>query len=265
MFTNIPYNEYILSQYNKIFNYQRNDAELYENKVAKYTNSTPDNSVFLHVDCFNQNYAGNLASFKHRRFGTDYVSGANNNDKFTNPLYLTCDTSVIGYSDTNAYGVFEPWLNNEKKKYVKVKGRFHISIRPAAPPVTLLKYFTFYNNQINSKYNGTLTITKEQYTDASFPLDKNNYSRIGWDRHFSAQGNQCILLWNGLRNVSELEVNIIHQDKTDKDAEPQPIFENSFVLNGYGGSEDPKVYFYDTGNDEIYLGADSFLFNFDDN
>ena len=269
MFTNIPYNEETLSQSNKIFNYERNDSELYENKVAKYTNSTPNNSVFLHVDCYNINY-NDLASFKHRRFGTDY-SASNNPTLFTNPLYLTCDTSITGYNDTNAYGVFEPWLNNQKKKYVKVKGRFHISIRPADNsdpnnPIPKLNYFTFYNNQINSKYNGTLTITKEQYTDASFPLNNNYYSRIGWDRHFSAQGNQCILLWNGLAKYNALEVNVIHKDKTDKDPERKYIYENSFVLNGDEGDQaQAHMYYYDTGNDEIYLGADSFLFNFDNN
>ena len=265
MYTNIPYDDAILSQFNNIFKIIRNDTELYQTKVGIYTNSTPQNSVFLHADCLQLAYAS-LSDYKKRWFGTDYNSAFLNRNLFTNPLYLTCDTSITTYDDANAYGVFHKWRTNDGKAYVMVKGRFWINKTGANAP-----YFQFYTaNSIS--YGGLFSVgdpvvnhPKEEYVPANFPIASVQYTRIGWDRHFSAQGNQCIMLWNGLTNNTAFKPEIVHKDKQNPDITDQlSILQNSFTTPSESGNTNPKYYDYDTGNNEIYLGADNFLFNFDD-
>ncbi len=252
MYLNLPYDENILKQFKYLFDYQRGDSELYENKVAKFTFSTPENSVFLHVDCLQQSYTS-LTNYKVKRFGTDYAEDNQQRKHFTNPLYLAYDrTQGNTFQGDSAYGVFYPWETNDHKFYCMVKGRFWIN---AEDPLNT--YFEFYTNGANT-FGGEHPNAKEDYTVATFPrLAPTTYSRIGWDRHFSAQGNQCIMLWNGLKDTSELSVSAVAKPTVEKTTN---IFQNSFLLN----NDNSKEYFYDTGNDQIYLGADSFIFNFQD-
>lgn len=270
MYLNIPYNEATLGQYINLFKIQIQDSELWQNNVAIDTNSTPDNSVFLHVSCAELPFP-NLNDFKTEPFGSDNPSA----DIFlTNPLYLTRDTNINSYTDSNAFGVFYPWRANDGKFYTMVKGRFYVAINPAnpsaIPPTPANPYFKYYRDKDlrKSTYGGTFIETKEHYVDSNFPLALQKYNRIGFDRHFSAQGNQCILLWNGLGATSNLEVGLLHKDKTNTTPDATAVFSNSFVETGHetetGATLREHTYYYDTGNDEIYIGADSFLFNFDD-
>ena len=250
MFTNIPYDESILQQYDYLFKYIRGDAELYENKPAKYTESTPDNSVFLHVDALNRQY-DSLDSYRQTRFGTDYPSSAEDRQLLTNPLYLTYDSNLEGFQSTSAYGVFYPWTTTDGTVYCMVKGRFYIEADNLANP-----FFRFYvkDHLSGPLYGGTHPTDKEDYLN--FPLITHTYSRIGFDRHFSAQGNQCLMLYNGLGGDSALNVDMKHKDNSV--ASSEYIYTNSFCLN----SDPTDIYYYDLGNDQIYLGADSVLFNY---
>lgn len=270
MYLNMPYNEATLGQYINLFKIQIQDSEFWENNMAKDTNSTPDNSVFLHVSCEALPFA-DLPTYKNEPFGSDNPEFDIN---LTNPLYLTRDTTINAYDETNAFGVFYPWKANDGKIYTMIKGRFFIKMTtpavtvPVTPSTPYFKYYKDGEDGGGSTYGGTFTQTKEQYVNANFPVATQEYNRIGFDRHFSSAGNQCILLWNGLGATSNLEVGMLNKDSsTPNPTTSDPIFSNSFIESGFEASTGDELlrhtYYYDTGNDEIYIGADSFLFNFD--
>lgn len=270
MFTSIPYDEAILSQYDKVFKLIRNDPEFYETKVGKLTSSTNLNSVFLHVDCLERQYP-DLKSYKKQILGTDNnIIDFVTKERISNPLYLTWDSSYTGFSDTNAYGVFHRWKADDGNFYAMVKGRFYIKMtaaKPGPPPVASAPYFEFYTLE-KDKYGGTFGANaKEAFKPATFPIATVDYSRIGWDCHFSAHGNQSIMLWNGMGDYSALTLDIVHTGQNPPTPVQHQIYKNQFTIPSEVGKSfppGPKYWDYDTGNDQIYLGADNFLFNFDD-
>ena len=254
--TNIPYNKDILKQFNYIFNYQIKDEAMYETKVAKLTNSTPQNSRFLHVDCKTPQTYTNLNAYKTARFGTDYSTSTTTAGNLTNPMYLNYYEGWNDFHGDGAYGVFFPWINDLGQVYTRIDVRMYIDIDASSNP-----YFKFYTDGVTNadKYGGTFTQDHFDYDPSVFPLITEKYLRIGWDRHFSAHGNQCIMLWNGLTDVSSLKVKM-SAESGGSVQDAIPVYSNTFLLT----SDNTKEYTYDTGNDEIYLGSDSFLFNFDE-
>ena len=253
MYTNIPWDPDILIQYKYLFDYIEADNEMYQNRVAKETGSTPTNSVFLHTEPLRAKYAS-LAEFKKSPFGTEY-SVNEKNVNITNPLYITRNQTYKNeFMETLAYGVFKPWRTNDGNFYCSVQGRFYIEMitQPiTVPPTPDMPVFKFYSANSGFGGDGNIFLVKEEYTVASFPKSAIDYTRFSWDRHMNAHGNQSISLWNGLSDQSELVVDLM----TNKD---EHTFSNSFLTRDGG-----KEYFYDTGNDQIYLGCDNFLFNFD--
>ena len=253
MYTNIPWDENILIQYKYLFDYIEADSELYQNRVAIETGSTPTNSIFLHTEPQRNKY-GSLDAFKQSPFGTDYSVTAENT-KISNPLYLTRNQEYKNdFMEDLAYGVFSPWRTDDGKFYCSVQGRFYIEMRVGVP------IFKFYSN--NSAFGGDspILMKRNEYVVENFPISFLDYTRFSWDRHLNAQGNQSIILWNGLSDLSELSVNMTGDHAAAADEHP---FSNSFILKGTEDNAEPTLYYYDTGNDEIYIGADSFLFNFD--
>jgi hypothetical protein len=259
LFTNIPYDKNLLSQFNNLFKFIRNDNEMYETKVAKLTESTAQNSVFLHTEPKVVTYA-DLTAYKRFPFGLDFTTTSAVNLAWTNPIYLEWDsTEDQGFSNNGAYGVFKPWRANDGTIYSSIRARLYVDMNTDVTPNT--PYFPYYNIKTRQTFGSELAEGYQAFSQSSFPIATNSYTRIGWDRHFSAHGNQCILLWNGLMDKSELRVQA--QPKSGQLHSNLQVFENSFIKTGTEGDETPEVYYYDTGNDEIYLGADSFLFNFD--
>ena len=259
LYTNIPYDKDILIQFHYLFQYQEKDSAMFETKPAKKTGSTAENSRFLHSDSEPLAFSS-LAEYKLKRFGTDYSSSANDRIFFTNALYLTYFPQYENFQEDGAYGCFFPWKSSvDNKYYCRVYGRFYVGLDNLGDP-----YFDFYTDttQTINTYGGNNTGFEPHlaYDGSTFPISTITYNRIGWDRHFSAHGNQCIMLWNGLTDVSELKA-YFHDDQNDQPQE-EHVFSNSFILNSTINSTKEK-YYYDTGNDQIYLGADSFLFNFD--
>jgi hypothetical protein len=257
IYTNIPYDDNILKQFNYIFKYQEKDEEMYQTKPAIQTGSTSKNSRFLHSDVTPSSYA-TLNAYKQKRFGTDYSTSTDDRVLFTNPLYINYYSEWEGFQEDGAYGCFFPWRSSlDKKFYVRFDARFMVKIFQGYP------YFEFYAPDATSQtYGGSGDDFEPNlaYDSAVFPDQLATYNRIGWDRHFSAHGNQCIMLWNGLGRESELRA-VFYDDKNDH-PHTEHVFSNSFIYNQSVSSPPKKAYYYDTGNDQIYLGADSFLFNF---
>jgi len=255
LYTNIPYDDDILKQFHYLFQYQAKDSEMYENKPAKFTNSTPENSRFIHADCIPATTFTSLANYKLTRFGTDYSENSAGRANFTNPLYLTYNSLFENFQEDGAYGCFFPWISGtDNKYYTRINVKFYVKLDAQSDP-----YFEFYTNGSDT-YGGNDDNFNLNYDSSTFPLLTQSYNRIGWDRHFSAHGNQCMMLWNGLGDESELTA--YFKDDQNKHPSLQHVFSNSFILNNTA-STTKKKYYYDTGNDQIYLGADSFLFNFD--
>ena len=85
--------------------------------------------------------------------------------------------------------------------------------------------------------------------------------RIGYDRHFSANGNQSIMLYNGLNKTSNLKVNLPGKETAAGVFDTfgsHDIFNNSFI-----STLDANTYYYDTGISHLYLGSDSCQLGFD--
>ncbi len=257
IYTNIPYDDNILKQFHNIFRYQEKDEAMFQTKPAIQTGSTSENSRFLHSDSNPLSYA-DLDAYKKKRFGTDYSALSSDRVLFTNPLYLTYYPEWEGFQEDGAYGCFFPWKSSvDHKYYVRFFARFMVKIFDGNP------YFEFYTpTRTSDTYGGNNTDfeTGHAYDGSTFPISTTTYNRIGWDRHFSAHGNQCIMLWNGLTDKSELKA--MFSDDQNQHASEEHVFENSFILNSSKVNPPEIKYYYDTGNDQIYLGADSFLFNF---
>jgi len=258
LYTNIPYDKDILIQFHYLFQYQAKDSAMFETKPAKQTGSTAENSRFIHSDSDPLSFSG-LNAYKLKRFGTDYSTSANDRILFTNPLYLNYYSQWENFQEDGAYGCFFPWRsdNGDNKFYTRVDARFMVKLYQGNP------YFEFYTDgsQTINTYGGNNSgLFQFDYYDSTFPLLTQTYNRLGWDRHFSAHGNQCMMLWNGLGDESELVA--YFSDDQNQHSSEERVFSNSFILNSTASTTKDK-YYYDTGNDQIYLGADSFLFNFD--
>ena len=260
LFTNIPYDKNILSQFNDLFKFIRADDQMYETKPAKQTASTSENSVFLHTEPQLKTYA-DLTTYKKTPFGIDFTKIGNAiNYNFTNAIYLDWDADAEqDFSNSLAYGVFKPWRASDGTIYTLFRARLYVEKKKDSDPAQF--YFPYYTVDTRTTFGSELAEGYEAFNQSNFPIATNNYTRIGWDRHFSAHGNQCILLYNGLGNVSQLVVEATPEKGTLDEA--AKILENSFIKTGTENNPEPTIYMYDTGNDQIYLGADSFLFNFD--
>ena len=228
LYTNIPYDKDILIQFHYLFQYQAKDSVMFETKPAKKTGSTAENSRFLHTDSEPLAFSS-LSAYKLKRFGTDYSSSATDRILFTNALYLSYYPQWENFQEDGAYGCFFPWKSSvDNKFYVRVYGRFYVGLDSLGDP-----YFDFYTDttQTINTYGNSETdfLPGKAYDDSTFPVSTISYNRIGWDRHFSAHGNQCIMLWNGLTDVSELKA-YFHDDQNDQPQE-ENVFSNSFILN----------------------------------
>ena len=244
--TNIKYDKDTLKNFSYLFNYQTNDSELYANKSAYDVNATKNNSVFLHMSVNDSP----VATWKDNVFGTnesmlpmpqhinplDYPEFNNN---MTNAIYIAYDeTKKNIFEVNNAYGVFERYTRTDAgfigDECCIIKIRIHIKARPVGDPPVLEYYNDFFN----------------------FPLsvDGNNNRQIGWDRSFSANGNQSILLFSGVTPNSQLSAEFDSRVHTPLSG--FPIFKNQFRTPA------GLVYDYGTAQDKIFLGADSILFNF---
>ncbi len=241
--TNILYNEANLKQFSILFNYQVEDSELYENKPAKEIMATPQTYVFLHMMPNDEFHVG----WELHRFGSNEsmypMPGFGQpppeyNEFMTNPVFIKYDPSKKNiYGENNAYGVFEKYLSGDIE-YAKFK--------------ITLKINSTTNSEGNVIYSNNFFNFPLTNSTTTLPL---RFRQIGWDRSFSALGNQSILLFSGVTTKSQLSTKI---DGITGAGTGEAIFQNQFK------TEDLTIYDYGTAQNKIYLGADSILFNFDD-
>jgi len=271
--TDLEYSEEILKPYSVLFNYQTDDYNFYENYCAKDINATKDNYVFLHMDYSDFNASvlpvrNPNTEWKTYPFGTDREAAMPavplvdfGNPLMTNALYIKYDkTQKNQYSENGAYGVFTPYRNLQvsDKWFCKFTATFRTTTSG------LNDFFTFplSNNIIYAAVTGM-----EQAMLAEV-------RKFGWDTHFSANGNQSIVLYNGMTNESNLKVNVPTKYTTEKtvggsaiaqltysDFNRGALFSNSF--NYVDDTLTSVTRFYDGGLNLLYLGSDNASLGFE--
>ena len=270
--TDLEYSEEVLKPYSILFNYQTEDQSFYENYCAKDINATKDDYVFLHMDFEDYN---NFAAARPRppespfweqtRFGSDFEDSTINipdfsgNPNMTNALYIKYDkTQKDLFSRNSAYGVFTPYRNLQVDG--KLFCKFTVSFRTSLTGTN--DFFTF---PISS------TVLYLAGTGMNQAL-LSEVRKFGWDTHLSANGNQSILLHNGMKGTSNLQVNVPTEYTTEKavakttisqlnylNFRTQDLYSNSFILDDGSAAER----FYDTGLNLLYLGSDNAQLGFD--
>lgn len=282
IFTNIVYSEEILKPFSLLFNYQTKDDAFYDNFRAKDAGATKENSVFLHME-FNDMYLIEeitLDQIQKTEFGTSQIFQQTltntpvttlGNEKMTNCLYIQYQKELKDvFSNTNAYGVFTPYRNTQDKKlYCK----FTCNIPNVSPSGA--KFFEFpLSSNFTYKTAGSLELAAFSYI-----------RRIGWDCNFTANGNQSIVLYNGLDGESAVKYNVpesftttktlpkapgasvadVIPDLVYKNFSTKPLFTNSFISRAF--QRYGTIYYYDTAINFIYLGSSnaSIIYNNDEN
>lgn len=251
--TSIPYDETILRGYHNLFEYQVANPDLWQNQCAQVTgagNITPKNTVFLHLETEDVVVHVLNDEYFTTPFGSDTpmatgVVGTKYNTSMTNAVYLEYDpTQKDVFGEKLAFGVFTR----------RVVGKHSFCNVTAYIPIDGNGTSLFYDLPMS-------LLTAEPDNAAGLPPDDVfQLRRIGWDRHFSANGNQSIILYNGLKSNSNLQVNVAHVDAGGAQSafSPESIYSNSFE-DAQTGTE----YFYDTAINQLYVGSDSCQLGFD--
>lgn len=256
--TSIPYDEDILRTYHNLFEFQVANPDFWKNLLAVSTtevnsNLSPLNSVFLHIETFDYN-TSTIDDYYTTPFGSDKPNasggGGTYNQEMTNAIYLKYQPQYKDvFGENLAFGVFT------RRDVGSPAGKVSYCNITAYVNLDATGKSTFYDLPMSQVTQDP--ITPSGLPDFSSPL---NIRRIGWDRHFSALGNQSIILYNGLISQSNLQVNTPGKDVsgTLSDFAPRHIYNNSFI-----NPNDSKEYFYDTAIKQIYVGSDSCQLGFD--
>lgn len=245
--TSIPYDEGILKSYHNLFEYQVADPDLFDNlQTVSELGFSPDDTVFLHMDVSDYNTVSDNAYYQHP-FGSDKRDTTTNyNPNMTNCVYLKYQKDFKDiFGENLAYGVFERRYISPTLSYCNIRAKI---TTVGAPAVNDFFIFPLSNLSAEPQANG-------------LPPAPLQVRRIGWDRHFSANGNQSIMLYNGLAKDSNLEVNLPGKEtaaNTFDNYAPQYVNQNSYL-----NTVDGKEYFYDTGINKIYIGSDNCQLGFD--
>jgi hypothetical protein len=288
--TTIPYNKDVLQQFRKIFIQQINDNKFYENPCAEDISATPDTHVFIHMDTLDTKAVApvhtdarikaDYDTWKKFPFGSDNsysvgiddtITDFQHNPHITNCLYIKRNNKddLINnvFDQGSAFGIFRSYLPDQTKT-----GLYEDTSKPNIltqtyfnEDVQLLtgQYYTEFDIDLRV-YNNTPTTFDNKFFDmilSKTPTFENGvivenglYRRIGWDTHFSANGNQSIMLWNGLQRDGQAIYNNVDSSQTS-------ITKNvTYSLLDDASLDD---YYYDTGVNKIYLGSQNTSIGFD--